>query len=634
MPFFDSWSLDAWVMSSNGHALIPCRMPSVQQRLVMGEELCVETRSETETLKLTSQVRVVRTTEGPVCELDMSARASKGVEGVLVVSLRPYNPEGISFINDVKRLGGRSGWKVNQEREVLLSASPEQFYVSTYDEGDVYHKILSKDTDHSLHTRCEVGMASAAALFRIDADSPRDITASVPLVEEKATGKESADGPPVTDWMVLLRGRCELTMSDREMVYLYDAALRTLILHTPDDVYAGPYTYKRFWFRDAAFILHAMLSAGLSGQAERILRGILPRQQRSGYFVSQFGEWDSNGQMLWLMEQFCRLTGSRPRTDWRAILLRGYGWIRKKRRTAKGNGLHQGLLPAGFSAEHLGPNDYYYWDDFWGVAGLKAAASLLEQLGERDHAEAARRESDDLMVAIERSLQGVAARIGSSAMPASPYRRLDSGAIGSLSAGYPLGLFEPNDPRLCRTAEFLVTHCLSRGGFFHDIAHSGINPYLTLHLAQVFLRNGNLRFSNLMETIKSLASSTGQWPEAIHPRTGCGCMGDGQHVWAAAEWILMVRNCLLREEGDDCLVLCSGITETWCGEGETVDFGPAPTRFGVLRLHIENDGTHIAVSWEGDWDDGPPRVEVRFPGRRLIVPQSDESSVSVPRKGS
>ena len=32
--------------------------------------------------------------------------------------------------------------------------------------------------------------------------------------------------------------------------------------------------------------------------------------------------------------------------------------------------------PAGMSAEHLGPVDHY-WDDFWGVAGLRAAAELL-----------------------------------------------------------------------------------------------------------------------------------------------------------------------------------------------------------------------------------------------------------------
>jgi hypothetical protein len=45
-------------------------------------------------------------------------------------------------------------------------------------------------------------------------------------------------------------------------------------------------------------------------------------------------------------------------------------------------------------------------------------------------------------------------------MPASPYRRLDSGAIGSLAAGYPLNIFEPHDPRLTDLAEYLVTHCV------------------------------------------------------------------------------------------------------------------------------------------------------------------------------
>ena len=35
----------------------------------------------------------------------------------------------------------------------------------------------------------------------------------------------------------------------------------------------------------------------------------------------------------------------------------------------------------GFSAEHLGPNGYYYWADFWGISGLHATASLAESMG-------------------------------------------------------------------------------------------------------------------------------------------------------------------------------------------------------------------------------------------------------------
>jgi hypothetical protein len=51
---------------------------------------------------------------------------------------------------------------------------------------------------------------------------------------------------------------------------------------------------------------------------------------------------------------------------------------------------------------------------------------------------------------------------------------------------------------------------------------------------------------DLMRRVADLASPTGQWPEAIHPRTLGGCMGDGQHGWAAGEWIMMIRNCFVR----------------------------------------------------------------------------------------
>src|SRR4030067_1017945 len=54
-------------------------------------------------------------------------------------------------------------------------------------------------------------------------------------------------------------------------------------------------------------------------------------------------------------------------------------------------------LSAGFSAVHLGPYDYYYWDDFWGVAGLRAAAWLLDALGEPGTAADFRREADGFL---------------------------------------------------------------------------------------------------------------------------------------------------------------------------------------------------------------------------------------------
>ena len=68
---------------------------------------------------------------------------------------------------------------------------------------------------------------------------------------------------------------------------------------------------------------------------------------------------------------------------------------------------------------------------------------------------------------------------------------MDSGAIGSIAASYPLKLWPGEDPRLRATLDFLLSKCMYRGAFFQDMIHSGINAYLTLHLAQVLLRAGD-----------------------------------------------------------------------------------------------------------------------------------------------
>jgi hypothetical protein len=182
-----------------------------------------------------------------------------------------------------------------------------------------------------------------------------------------------------------------------------------------------------------------------------------------------------------------------------------------------------------------------------------------------------------------------------------------------LVACYPLSIFKQNDPGLLGTAEYLMKNCLIHGGFFHDMTHSGINPYLTLHLAQVLLRAGDPRYFGLMTAVAKLASPTGQWPESVHPRTGGGCMGDGQHVWAAAEWVLMIRNCFVREENGR-LILCSGIPRIWLKTKQTITFGPAPTRFGSIQISIKPQEENVLVEWQGEWFTKEPPIDIQLAG--------------------
>lgn len=180
--------------------------------------------------------------------------------------------------------------------------------------------------------------------------------------------------------------------------------------------------------------------------------------------------------------------------------------------------------------------------------------------------------------------------------------------------------------------EYLLENTFVSGGFFQDMIHSGINAYLTLHIAQVLLRAGDARCIELMRNVANLASPTGQWPEAIHPHSFGGCMGDGQHAWAAAEWVAMQRNCFVREEGDS-LVLASGLPPEWLrGESGSapITFGPALTRFGTVSLEI-TPGAVPRVQWNGEWYRGAPLIEVRALGYKAETANNGNHFVELVR---
>ena len=610
-PYYDSWSIDVWIIPDEGEPLIPSRSLNVSQKLSLDDNLCVITELSRDELKLQLEAQVIGLAQVPLLQVKIIGTA--GVKARLVVSIRPYNPEGVSFINTITLLENSLGWQINGENSVYFDKLPDQYIFSDYNRGDVYSRLSSNENEKEIS--CKVGMASAAAVFILEVGKAKEIIISLPLLKEKTRKDSSSDNQEIAQlaWKKNLQGACLLQIPDKHFQFLYEAAIYSMILHSPKEVYPGPYIYRRFWFRDAAFILNALLAVGLKNRVRRALDCFRTRQTAQGYFLSQEGEWDSNGEALWIMRQYCEMTGNVPPEEWKDSINKAGKWIYKKRLSSNLPYPHAGLLPSGFSAEHLGPNDFYYWDDFWAVSGLKAAAFLCTAYKNNDQALLFESQSQELLECINKSLRKTEFRLKRLAMPASAYRRLDSGAIGSLVAGYPLRIFRQDDARILDTANFLMKKCLVHGGFFHDMTHSGINPYLTLHLAQVFLRVGDPRYFSLMTAVAKLATSTGQWPESIHPRTGGGCMGDGQHVWAAAEWVMIIRNCFVREE-DNRLILCSGIPRVWLEKNETITFGPAPTSFGDIQISLKPQGQNIFIEWHGAWFTNEPVIDVQLPG--------------------
>ncbi|MES2980856.1 MAG: hypothetical protein V4727_00970 [Verrucomicrobiota bacterium] len=613
-PLHDGWSIDYWIITDQGKKLLPSKLPDDSVAQVLSFEashLKVSTRSVKGGMELESATWM---DSPPVLQTIVNAVSEES--GWLAVVIRPYNPEGIQFIHKIERQTSGREFRVGDEATVSFSDPPDSTRMAGYAEGDVYLDLPGRDPRREIS--CEVGLATAAALFRMEAGIPRNLSVSVSL--ERDLKEAGAAGGTSRTWWDAVKDLARLEIADGKMAFLYDAAVRTLLLLSADNMVPGPYTYRRFWFRDACLMLHPLMLIGNTARASRIIRTFPSRQTSAGYFLSQEGEWDSNGQVLWILARHAELTDGDLGNAMEESMRKAVAWLGKKRLGADGPLGTVGLLPAGFSAEHLGPNDHYYWDDFWAWAGLDAAAKYWRRKGAHDDSAIASDLAMQFQNSIESSISSIPLSRTKRGIPAAPGRRMDAGAIGSMVADYPLRLYPPSDPKIIRTADFLMERCFSQGGFFQEMIHSGVNAYLTLDLAQTLLRANDDRFMKLIRRVAELASPTGQWPEAIHPRTLGGCMGDGQHGWAAAEWIMMIRNCFVREEGDG-LIIGSGILPEWI-EGGPAKFGPTLTPWGDVSVVLENHHLTIDANWKAE----APRLEIRVPGYIPISPEVAGSS--------
>src|SRR5439155_9536420 len=358
---------------------------------------------------------------------------------------------------------------------LLFPKAPARMAGSTFHDGDCVEIVTGGRAGTSLPEplRCDAGLAQAAFLFPLAHQTT--LRVAIPLVAERRTRRRRLARRRVQRMPELpaalpssaavaragaLQGRRGLRVEvpDARLASAVEANRRfLLLLHDGADITPGPSTYHRFWFRDAAYMVAALDRYGLHDEAAEVLRSYPGRQHFDGFFFSQRQEWDANGAAIWTLAEHWRLTHDDDvlRATLPAVS-KGVRWIERKRHTKKRRrddaALH-GLMPAGISAEHLGPFDYFYWDDFWSVRGLRDGAELLDAGGDGPAAERARAWAGAFWADVERSLALVAERLGDEAIPAGPRRHLDPAVIGSLAACQPLGLLPPHDRRVVATVE-------------------------------------------------------------------------------------------------------------------------------------------------------------------------------------
>lgn len=448
-------------------------------------------------------------------------------------------------------------------------------------------------------------------------------------------------------WKNVWSAGLQIALPEKEIQNFFDSAVSYLFILNEYDSRGnlwsldGPTIYRHFWPRSEYYAAYAMDMTGHPSIARQTIDYMIKIQKSDGRWdmpllTSPFA-WDSVGYAMatvWMHYEFTHdkawLEQAYPH------LLAAARWIRFSRedtelppgafaasRPAKPylsfscqgkistpplapgeKPISYGLLPDGFGDSGL-PDGIAFVHNVMPLYGVQCARKAALTLGHDRDAEALREEYLDYKKAILAAIHRTV-KLEKKTPPYLPATPTCPGCAWSqsLRAVFPSGLFSPNDPlvtglliRMRRTArQGLPTNM----GF---LGPSGVWPGESMEIAQTYLLRGDVKHTvELLIATLNHSTTTKVWKEEIlvdknlptscanhpHPpnavnQTGTGDQPEG---WAEANLIMLLRNMLLREQGQS-LHLLSGIPTDWIAPGQKITVRNALTMFGIVSYTLD-----------------------------------------------
>jgi len=539
----------------------------------------------------------------------------------LIVAVRPFqvNPPWQAFRN----LGGRSpirrihcetgGMRVD-DRTITCTPHPAGMGAAAFEEGGVIAYLANGLIPPHQQASDGSGLASAAMVWHLPAgESSLDVTVSYPYFDRNKPAVANGRANALARWRNTL-GKVEWQVPGCA-IPAFDcfrtAAGHILINRDGPAIQPGPRRYTRSWVRDCVIMGAALAKAGLPHALREFLSWYAQFQRDDGFVpcvvdrdgVDWLVEHDSHGQFLWGIREVFRdggdrrflrkmLSHVRKAADY-LIVLRAQRLTDDYR-----SGEHAacfGLLPESASHEgYLAHPVHSYWDDFWGVRGLEAAADIAGLLGLTDDAARWQTAADELQMDLLRSLDKVIAGKHLAYIPGSvEWADFDPTATSNAIAMLDFAAVLPSGPLHAMLDTYL-------DGFHRK--HCGEIPWnnytaYEIRIIGAFVRLGKRAEANkLLEFFLSDRRPVewNQWPEITwRDARSPGHLGDVPHTWIAAEYLLAVASMVACEREDTAsLVLASGMPWQWIAGEIGFAVNHLPTRFGTLDFKITAAGSH------------------------------------------
>lgn len=402
-----------------------------------------------------------------------------------------------------------------------------------------------------------------------------------------------------------------------------------LIANDHGEVHGGEGFYDEFYIRDGAYQVMELEEAGLWDAARRAVELYLPRQRTDGRFESQKGQFDANGQAVWVLWQYYKMTDD---LAWLGNVYpkmrHAADWTMKARRLAPADSIFAGVLPNAVA------DGEYLWDgkhhivgyDFWNLRGILCTADAARMLGRKDEADALMKEAALYREALDAAWK-------KTGLPHFPPSWEQAGTHwGNTETLWPTAIFGRDDPRIGALSKHVrdVFH----GGFIEGTiqwhGHApAIHPYMGAYTTMTDLTLGK-HAEVVADFYWYLLHSTAAhaFPEGIYPKKREAWNDTIPHVTGACNYAIMLRHMLVHEEGGE-LHLLKAVPDWWLDNGQEIRLERLPTHFGVMGMVVRGRTGGVEITLDKPARNAPEQLVLHLPPSRPLINTLDGVDVVV-----
>ena len=367
--------------------------------------------------------------------------------------------------------------------------------------------------------------------------------------------------------------------------------------------------YHEFYLRDCADIVHSYDVTGYPEIAKQDLEFFAKSQKADGNFLSQSQQYDGWGEAVWGYSQHFRITHDKAFAEWvLPQIARAVDWLKRVRAA---DPLH--IVPASDVRDNEFVPGHLTGYNFLALSGLKLAIGMASDTGHADLVANWQREYDDYQWAFFKVLDQRTGENNGYIPPALDGQK-DGFDWGNMLAVVPEPTLDPHDPVVTATlkatqakyAEGIMTY--ANGEFLHH--------YLTIKntMTEVVRGDQEQALKEFYALLLHTSSTHAGFEFAILPWGDRNFQDNlSPHGWFAAEYRTLLRNMLVREDGDQ-LHLLSVVSPEWMGKGKKISVTNAPTSFGTVGFKLEQTANDEGVlNLDAHFTRAPSKIVLHYP---------------------